>query len=192
MPIPSVSAAIQSYILGFEKSFEQKSKSCATTYATTGTAASHPSTTAAGATPSPTSSQDSAATAEANRHQSGVAGLAALLSSQGAAISDPNLVQFINPSDVPTGPATVTGDVSGPPATPSYVASQIIEGVGSDGVLTLAEAENAENGTAGAPTSDSNSDTDIAADFEKMSGGSTTMTAVQLAKALQSYMTNQP
>jgi hypothetical protein len=192
MPISSVSGAIQSYILGFEKSFGQTLKSAAATYTTTRTAAGHQSTSAAGATPTAASTQDSAATAEAIRHQSGVAGLAALLSSQGAAVSDPNLVQFINPRDVPTGSATVTGEVPGPPATASYVASQIIEGVGSDGVLTLAEAENAENGTAGALTSNSNSDTDIAADFEKMSGGSTTMTAMQLANALQSYMANQP
>jgi len=191
MAIPSISAAIQSYILGFEKSFEQKPKSSTTTDATTQTAPSYQSTTAAAATPPAEPSQDSATTSDANRYLSDVSGIAALLSSQGEPVSDPNLVQFINP-DLPTGPRTVTGDVSGPPATPSYVASQIIEGVGSDGVLTLAEVENAENGSTGAPTSNSNSDTDIAADFEKMSGGSTTMTAAQLTNALQSYMANQP
>src|ERR1700678_577440 len=193
MPIPGVSAAIQSYILSFEKSFEQKSKSSATTYPTTQAAAatSQRSTTAASAIPPAAPSEGSTATADANRYLSGVAGIAALLSSQGAAVSDPNLVQFINPLDTPTGPGTVTGDVSGPPATPSYVASQIIEGVGANGVLTLAEVENTENGTSGTPPSNSNSAASIATDFEKMSGGSTTMTAAQLGKALQSYMNTQ-
>jgi hypothetical protein len=106
-------------------------------------------------------------------------------------ITDPNLVQFINPRDVKLGSATASGKVSGSPATPAYVASQIIEGVGSNGVLTLAEVENAENGSKGAPTSNSNSDADIAADFDKMSGEASTMTAAQLASAIQSYVESQ-
>jgi hypothetical protein len=193
MPISSISAAIQSYILGFEKSFQQKPKSSGTTYPTTqaSAATSQQSTLVASASPAVAPSQESTDTAGANRYSSGVAGIAALLSSKGATVSDPNLVQFINPIDTPAGPRAVTGDASGPPATPSYVASQIIEGVGSDGVLTLAEVEKAENGTTGAPTSNSNSDSDIAADFEKLSGGSTTMTAAQLTKALQSYIASQ-
>ena len=81
--------------------------------------------------------------------------------------------------------------MSRPTGPPSYVASQEIEAVGSNGVPTLAEVENAENGSTGVPISNSNSDTSIAADFEKMSGGLTTMTAVQLANALQSYMATQ-
>jgi hypothetical protein len=195
MQAPSVSAAIQSYILGFEKSFEQKSKSSAMTYATTqtATATSQESPPAAGTTPPATGapSQESAATANANRSLSSAGGIAALLSTQGATVTDPSLVQFINPLMVKTGPGVLTGNASGPPATPSYVANQIIEGIGSNGVLTLTDVENAENGTTGAPTSNSNSDTAIATDFEKLSGGSTTMTATQLANALQSYMTFQ-
>jgi hypothetical protein len=191
MPIPGASAAIQSYILGFEKSF-QKPKS-STTYPTTQAAAAtaQQSATAAGATPPATAapSQDSTATADANRYLSSAAGMAALLSSQGATVTDPNLVQFIDPRMIDTGSGT--GDASGAPATPSYVASRIMAGIGSNGVLTLAEVENAENGTTGAPTSNSNSDTAIATDFEKLSGGSTTMTATQLTNALQSYMANQ-
>lgn len=194
MPIPSVSAAIQSYILGFEKSFEQKSKSSATTYPTTQTATkSQQSTTAAGATPPATAapSQESAAAANANRSLSSAAGIAALLSSQGATITDPNLVQFVDPRMVKPGSGTTTGNAPGPPATPSYVASQIIEGIGANGVLTLGDVENAENGTPGAPTANLNSDTTIATDFEKLSGGSTTTTATQLTNALRSYMANQ-
>jgi hypothetical protein len=194
MQISSISAAIQSYVLSFEKSFDQKSKSSPTSYATTQAAAptNQQSTTAASETPQAATAPDQAvATANANRYLSSVSGIAALLSSQGATITDPNLVQFINPRDVMPGSAAATGTVSGTPATPAYVASQIIEGVGSNGVLTLAEVENAENGTKGAPTSNSNSDTDIAADFDKMSGGASTMTAAQLAGAIQSYMDSQ-
>jgi hypothetical protein len=114
-----------------------------------------------------------------------------LLSSQGATVTDPNLVQFIDPRMAETGSGTMTGNASGPPATPSYVASRIMAGIGSNGVLTLADVENAENGTTGTPTSNSNSDTTIAADFEKLSGGSTTMTSAQLTNALKSYMATQ-
>jgi hypothetical protein len=68
-----------------------------------------------------------------------------------------------------------------------------MEAVGSNGVLTLAEVENAENGSAAlnATSLNTNSDADIKADFEKMSGGATTMTAAQLAAAIQSYMDTQ-
>ena len=195
MPVPSVSAAIQSFMLGFEKSFEQKSKTAPSTYPTgqAAAAAGQESTTAAGATAQTTAapSQESAATANSNRSLSSAAGIAALLSSQGATVTDPNLVQFIDPRMAETGSGTMTGNASGPPATPSYVASQIIEGIGSNGVLTLADVENAENGATGTPTSNSNSDTTIAADFEKLSGGSTTMTSAQLTNALKSYMATQ-
>jgi hypothetical protein len=194
MAIPSVSAAIQNYILSFEKSFEPKKKSTHTpdTNAQTPAATSQQST-APSVSPQAAAapSQESPATANANRYLSSAGGMAALLTSQGATVTDPNLVQFIDPRMTATGPGTVSGDVSGPPATPSYVASQIIAGIGSNGVLTLADVEKAENGSTGAPTSNSNSDSNIAADFEKMSGGSTTMTATQLANALQSYMATQ-
>jgi hypothetical protein len=60
--------------------------------------------------------------------------------------------------------------------------------LGSNGVLTLAEVQNAENGCTAAPAGDaldSNTDSDIAADFTQLSGGSSTMTLAQLTVAIQ-------
>jgi hypothetical protein len=197
MQSSGITAAIQGYILAFEKSFQQQPESSSANYAaqpaaTAGPGSGSPSQESSASDQLPAGpSQEPPPTADANRYLSAVEGIAALLSSQGAPITDPNLVQFINPHDVKPGSNTVTGNVSGSPATPSYVASQIIEGLGSNGALTLAEVENAENATTGAPTSNSNSAAEIAADFEKLSGGSTTLTARQLADALQTYMASR-
>jgi hypothetical protein len=73
MQISSVSATIQSYILGFEKGFDQKSKSSPTSYATTQASAptNQQLTTAASETPQAAAAPDqSVATANANRYLS--------------------------------------------------------------------------------------------------------------------------
>ena len=60
--------------------------------------------------------------------------------------------------------------------------------------ITLADAEYAENGSAGpgaATSLDANSDGDIAADFSKLTGGSDVMTQPQLTSAIQQYMNTQ-
>jgi hypothetical protein len=65
-----------------------------------------------------------------------------------------------------------------------------MDSFGSNGVLTLANVESAENGCASAPAGDlinSNTDADIAADFVQLSGGASTMTLTQLTSAVKLY-----
>ena len=63
-----------------------------------------------------------------------------------------------------------------------------MDSLGSNGVLTLASVESAENGCTSAPASDlldSNTDADITADFTQLSGGGGAMTLAQLTSAIQ-------
>jgi hypothetical protein len=119
--------------------------------------------------------------------------LATLLSSQGATIIPP---QMRTPPQLITAPHAISftatqpaggNALSGPP-TALEQANQIMGALGSNGVLTLAEVEKAENGRTAAPAGDaldSNTDSDIAADFTQLSGGSSAMTVAQLTSAIQ-------
>jgi len=147
--------------------------------------------------------QEPAATASTDQgqHDASVEGLAGLLTVQGQEIMPPNMMlalhamQQSGPSS--SGQSSVsfsTGPADSAPVTASEVASQMVDSLGSNGVLTLADVENAENGStnpAAATSLDSNSDTDIAADFDKLTGGTGVLTASQLTGAIQKYMDNQ-
>jgi hypothetical protein len=154
------------------------------------------------ATASPTVAEsdqraDVAESASPSQYDASVDGLSALLSTQGEAIMPPNLTLALlalqtSGGSVEQCSAAASADAA--PVTASQAASQMINSLGSNGVLTLADVEVAENGStdADAATSlDSNCDGDIAADFTQLSGGTDTMTASQLASAIQRYMDTQ-
>jgi hypothetical protein len=130
-----IALASQDYILHFEKSFRDPSKSSPTAHASVQSVA-----TAGGASP---------------------------------------------PANPPSAATSRQSEAPGQQSASTDTANQIIGSLGSDGVLNLAEVENDEDGTDGVPTLRSNSYTVIAADFERISSESTTMTAAQLTRALQ-------
>ena len=148
--------------------------------------------------------QAAGATASTNQGQydASVDGLAGLLSVQGAEIMPPNMMlalhalhalQQSGSSSWPPS-SSASGPKDAAPVTASEVAGQMIDSLGSKGVLTLADVESAENGSTspGAATSmDANSDSDIAADFSKLTGGTDVMTQSQLTSAIQLYMNTQ-
>jgi hypothetical protein len=130
------------------------------------------------------------------QYNASIDGLAGLLSTQGAEI-------FSN--EYGTGSAhTCLGEQNvhryhsrhrrGWPVTAAVVAQQMIDSVGSNGVLTVANVEKAENGSTSASAStsiDSNSYSDIAADFTKLSNGTGELTTAQLTNAIQHYIDTQ-
>jgi hypothetical protein len=154
----------------------------------------------AGAAAQPTAAP-AGATGSANQGQydASVEGLAGLLSEQGKEIMPPDLMLALHAmqqSSGFTGQSTVTstGPADPAPATASQIAGQMMDSLGSKGVLTLAEVEKAENGSTspGAATSlEDNSYSDVAADFANLSGGSNVMTTSQLTSAIQKYMDTQ-
>ena len=119
--------------------------------------------------------------------------LAMLLSSQGATIIAPEMQISPELASQPhsvslSAPAPIGGAESSGPPTASQEAQQIMDSLGSNGVLTLASVESAENGCTSAPASDlldSNTDADITADFTQLSGGGGAMTLAQLTSAIQ-------
>jgi hypothetical protein len=144
--------------------------------------------------------QEARATASTNQGQydASVEGLAGLLSTQGQVIMPPNMMLALHASQQSGVSAQSTSIATGPadaaPVTASEVAGQMIDSLGSNGVLTVADVENAENGSTSPDAStslDANSDTDIAADFAKLTGGTGVLTASQLTGAIQKYMDTQ-
>jgi hypothetical protein len=144
--------------------------------------------------------QGSAAAGSASQgeYDSSIDGLAGLLSAQGSEIVPPNLKLALIAGSGGSSSSTILssagGTTSSAPATATLIATQMMKSLGSDDVLTLADVEKAENGStaASAVTSpESNSDADIATDFNKLSGGTNAMTVPQLTNAIQQYMDNQ-
>jgi len=139
-----------------------------------------------------------AGSASQGEYDSSMDGLAGLLSVQGSEICPPNLQLALVAGPGGASSSSVTSTASGPtdpaPATASFIATQMMDSLGSNGVLTLADVEKAENGSTASSAATSpfaNSDADIASDFNKLSGGTNTMTLPQLTNAIQQYMNNQ-
>ena len=147
-----------------------------------------------------TQKADATASTNQGQYDASVDGLAGLLTVQGQEIMPPNIMLALHAMQGPGASssgqcsASWTGPAEPAPVTASEVANQMMDSLGSNGVLTLADAENAENGSTSATAAtslDANSDNDIAADFAKLSGGAAAMTVSQLTNAVQKYIDNQ-
>jgi hypothetical protein len=137
-----------------------------------------------------------ASDANQGEYNASIEGLAALLSMQGADIvpSNMELALHIPASASATNSVTASVTAAGGPATAAVVAQQMMDSLGSNGVLSLADVEKAENGStssAAGTSVDSNPDSAISADFTKLSNGSGQLTLGQLTNAIQHYMDTQ-
>src|ERR1700678_2700679 len=191
MRIPSASASNQNL---FPSLGQRQPKTSPTGYTTTPTAS-------AGTDQQPTAASGSGQAL--NTNSSVQISLAMLLSSQGATIVPANfqLSPYSSLSQSSTATVSFTGtsgsDAPSGPPTAASEAMQIMDSLGSNGVLSLANVQSAENGCTTAPLRDlinSNTDADIASDFTKLSGGGSTMTLAQLTSAIQGNANpqNQP
>jgi hypothetical protein len=183
MRIPSVSTSIQSPVASLAQRQPKNSPAAKET----------PQAESAG------TKQQPAAPISSNQYQGTYTidpfNLAMLLSSQGATIMPPNL--RLHPGQTSSAPQagsvtsteTTGGTAPSGPLTASDVAKEIMDDFGSNGVLTVADVERAENGSTSAAAGDVNANTnaDIEADFAQLSDGATSMTLAQLTSAVKKY-----
>ena len=117
---------------------------------------------------------------------------AAVMAAQGQALGNPLLALALHSPGAgqTASSATVSGQsgsgpVSGPP-TAAQIATRIVNEIGDNGTITLAQAETALDQAK--PGYVANSRVNIDEDFRRLSGGGDVLTTGQLTASLQSYM----